>query len=96
MATVLALIAVLQVAAVDAERASVPGPNGVSLDAALVLPEGTARTPSVVALHGCGGMFPAREPISMTWKSFILPSTDRYMVIGDIAMRLRSVTSLSV
>lgn len=61
MATVLALIAVLQIAAVHVERVSVPGPNGVSLDAALVLPEGTAKTPSVVALHGCGGMFPARD-----------------------------------
>ena len=38
----------------------------------------------------------ARDPISMTWKSPIRPSTDRYMVIGDMAMRLRSVTPLSV
>ena len=38
----------------------------------------------------------ARDPISMTWKSFIRPSIARYMVIGDIAMRLRSVTPLSV
>jgi hypothetical protein len=45
MATVLALIAVLQIAAVHVERVSVPGPNGVSLDAALVLPEGQPRYP---------------------------------------------------
>src|SRR5436309_627226 len=32
----------------------------------------------------------------MTWKSFICPSMDRYIVIGDIAMRLRSVIPLSV
>src|SRR5690349_22557861 len=38
----------------------------------------------------------ARDPINMTWKSLIRPSTDRYMVMGDIAMRFRSVTSLSV
>jgi dienelactone hydrolase len=61
MATVLALIAVVQIAAVQVERVNVPGPNGVSLDAALVLPEGAAKAPSVVALHGCGGPFPARD-----------------------------------
>src|SRR5690348_15705914 len=38
----------------------------------------------------------AREPSSMMWKSLIMPSTDRYMVIGDMAMRLRRVTSFSV
>src|SRR3954451_14920756 len=38
----------------------------------------------------------ARDPINMTWKSLIRPSTDRYMVMGDIATRFRSVTSLSV
>ena len=38
----------------------------------------------------------AREPISMTWKSSIRPSVERYMVIGDIAMRLRNVTPLRV
>ncbi len=38
----------------------------------------------------------AREPISMTWKSPILPSVERYIVIGDMAMRLRKVTPLSV
>jgi hypothetical protein len=38
----------------------------------------------------------AREPISMTWKSPMRPSTARYIVMGDMAMRLRSVTPLSV
>src|SRR5918993_5898935 len=38
----------------------------------------------------------ARDPISMRWKSPIRPSTDRYMVIGDIAIRLRSVMPLRV
>lgn len=32
----------------------------------------------------------------MTWKSDILPSTERYIVMGDMTMRLRSVTSLSL
>jgi hypothetical protein len=38
----------------------------------------------------------AREPMSMTWKSPMRPSTERYMVIGDMAMRLRSVMPLRV
>jgi hypothetical protein len=38
----------------------------------------------------------ARDPSNMTWKSSICPSMDRYIVIGDIAMRLRNVIPLSV
>jgi hypothetical protein len=30
-------------------------------NAALVLPEGTAKAPPVVGLHGCGGPFPSRD-----------------------------------
>jgi dipeptidyl aminopeptidase/acylaminoacyl peptidase len=61
MAAFLALLAFLQTAGVHVERVSVPGPNGVNLDAALVLPEGQARAPPIVALHGCGGPFPSRD-----------------------------------
>jgi segregation and condensation protein A len=50
-----------EAAGVHVERVSVPGPNGVNLDAALVLPEGAAKAPPVVALHGCGGPFPSRD-----------------------------------
>jgi dienelactone hydrolase len=57
----LALLAFLQAAGVRVERVDVPGPNGVTLDAALVLPEGTAKAPPIVALHGCGGPFPSRD-----------------------------------
>jgi dienelactone hydrolase len=60
MKSFLALLAFLQTAGVHVERVSIPGPNGVNLDAALVLPE-AASAPSVVALHGCGGPFPARD-----------------------------------
>jgi dienelactone hydrolase len=60
MKAFLALLAFLQSAGVHVERVSVPGPKGVNLDAALVLPE-TATAPSVVALHGCGGPFPSRD-----------------------------------
>jgi dienelactone hydrolase len=61
MASFLALLAFLQSAGVHVERVSVPGPNGVNLDAALVLPEGAAKAPPVVGLHGCGGPFPSRD-----------------------------------
>jgi dienelactone hydrolase len=61
MTSFLALLAFLQSAGVHVERVSIPGPNGVNLDAALVLPEGTAKAPPVVGLHGCGGPFPSRD-----------------------------------
>jgi dienelactone hydrolase len=61
MASFLALLAFLRAAGVHVERVTVPGPNGVNLDAALVLPEGAAKAPPVVALHGCGGPFPSRD-----------------------------------
>ena len=32
----------------------------------------------------------------MMWKSEILPSTERYIVMGDMATRLRRVTSFRV
>lgn len=61
MPSFLALLAFLLAAGVHVERVSVPGPNGVKLDAALVVPEGAAKMPAIVALHGCGGPFPARD-----------------------------------
>jgi len=44
-----------------AETVAFPGPEGVSLRAELVLPDGPAVAPAIVALHGCGGAFPARD-----------------------------------
>lgn len=61
MKAFLALLAFLQAAGVHVEHVKVPGPNGVALDAALVLSETPARAPSVVALHGCSGPYPARD-----------------------------------
>jgi dipeptidyl aminopeptidase/acylaminoacyl peptidase len=61
MASFLALLAFLQAAGVHVERVSVPGPNGVTLDAALVVPEGVEKAPAIVGLHGCGGPFAARD-----------------------------------
>lgn len=55
------LLAFLMHAGVQVQRVSIPGPQGVLLDAALVLPDGPSRGPAVVALHGCGGPFPTRD-----------------------------------
>lgn len=61
MKAFLALLAFLQSAGVTVERAAVPGPDGVILDAALVSPSGPPKAPAIVALHGCGGPFPSRD-----------------------------------
>jgi dienelactone hydrolase len=61
VAAFLALLAFLQTAGLHVERVSVPGPHGVALDAALVRPDGPAKAPAVVAMHGCGGPFAARD-----------------------------------
>jgi dienelactone hydrolase len=61
MASFLALLAFLQAAGVHVERVSVPGPSGVNLDAALVLPAGAPKGPPILAVHGCGGPFPSRD-----------------------------------
>ncbi len=52
MATFLALLVFLQTAGVHVERVSVPGPDGVNLDGALVLPAGEAKGPPILAMHG--------------------------------------------
>jgi dienelactone hydrolase len=44
-----------------AEPVVLPGPEGVELRAELLRPEGTARAPAIVALHGCGGPYPQRD-----------------------------------
>ena len=61
MPSFLALLTFLLAAGVHVERVSVSGPNGIKLDAALVLPEGAAKMPPVVGLCGCGGPFPSRD-----------------------------------
>jgi dienelactone hydrolase len=61
MKAFLALLAFLQASGLHVEQVSVPGPAGIQLNAALVLPTGVPKAPSIVALHGCGGPFPARD-----------------------------------
>jgi dienelactone hydrolase len=40
---------------------TLPGPGGIVLKADLALPAGTPVAPAIVALHGCGGPYPARD-----------------------------------
>ncbi len=61
MKSFLALLAFLTQAGLHTERVSIQAPDGVALDAALVLPDGPVRAPAVVPLHGCGGPFPTRD-----------------------------------
>jgi dienelactone hydrolase len=57
----LALFAALQAAGLMPVRVTIPGPNGLSLNAVLVRPTGPVKPPAAVALHGCAGPIPARE-----------------------------------
>ncbi len=60
-ARLLALLLVLG-AACRAETVSIPAPDGTMLTARLARPAaGAPSAPGVVALHGCGGAFPARD-----------------------------------
>jgi dienelactone hydrolase len=61
MKAFLALLAFLTQAGLHVQRVAIPAPGGVTLNAALVLPDGAPRGPAVVALHGCAGPFPSRD-----------------------------------
>lgn len=61
MKAFLALLAFLTQAGLHVQRVSIPAPDGVALDAALVQPDGPPHGLAVVALHGCGGPFPTRD-----------------------------------
>jgi dienelactone hydrolase len=61
MASFLALLAFLRTAGVHVERVAIPAQNGVTLDAALVLPDGAPKAPPILGEHGCGGPFPSRD-----------------------------------
>ena len=47
--------------AARAEPVEIPLPDGTVLKAELFVPTGKVTAPAVVALHGCGGPFPARD-----------------------------------
>lgn len=61
MRAFLALLAFLTQAGVHPRHVRIPSTDGTLLDAALVQPNGPARGPAVVALHGCGGPFASRD-----------------------------------
>jgi len=44
-----------------AETVVIPGPESVLLRGELLLPDGPAVAPAIVALHGCGGPYPQRD-----------------------------------
>ena len=51
----------LLAAPAHAEPVQIPGPAGVALRAELHRPSAPRAVPAIVALHGCGGAFPARD-----------------------------------
>lgn len=55
------VLALLGHAVARAEPVGIPLPDGTVLRAEFVLPSRFATGPAVVALHGCGGPFPARD-----------------------------------
>ena len=56
-----ALLAALNAAGLAPQQVAIPGPMGVTLQAAFVEPVGGAHDAGVVALHGCGGPVPDRD-----------------------------------
>jgi dienelactone hydrolase len=102
MGSFLALLAFLQTAGVHVERVSVPGPNGVNLDAALVLPAGAPKAPAIVALHGCGGPFASRDGqwavvLAKAGHIVLLPDSFGSRNLGsECANRQRTVTANGV
>lgn len=99
MASFLALLAFLQTAGVHVERVAVPGPSGVTLDAALVLPAGAPTAPPILAMHGCGGPFPIRDgqwAVVMARRGHIVLLPDSFGSRGlgsQCANAFRSVTA---
>lgn len=61
MKSFLLLLAFLTHAGPQVQRVAIPAPGGVTLDAALVRPDGPPHGPAVVALHGCSGPFASRD-----------------------------------
>ena len=64
MRAVLAALLMLLGGTATAAPVTLPGPGGLVLRADLALPAGPVVAPAIVALHGCGGPYPARDD---TW-----------------------------
>ncbi len=99
MGAFLALLAMLQTSGLAVQRVAVPGPEGVTLDAALIWPAGAARGTGVVALHGCGGPFPDRDgqwavALARAGHTVLLPDSFGSRGLGSqCGTRDRAVTS---
>jgi len=57
----LVLLLLLFAAPARGESVTIPGPEGIELRATLLLPDGAAVGPAIVALHGCGGPYAQRD-----------------------------------
>jgi dienelactone hydrolase len=84
MPAFLALLAFLQTAGLHVQRVSIPGPDGVALDAVLVIPEQPVKAPGIVAqgivaMHGCGGPFAIRDG---QWAE-VLARAGHYVILPD-------------
>jgi hypothetical protein len=56
LACLLSTLALSRLAMAAPEPVSFPGPDGITLRALLLLPEGGRKGVPVIALHGCGGL----------------------------------------
>ncbi len=65
----LLLVLLLLTGVARAEPVAIPGPNGITLKAEFFRPAGVGTAVAVVALHGCGGPFPARDT---QWREALL------------------------
>jgi dienelactone hydrolase len=61
MRRVLLAVLLMLPGAARAERVTFPGPDGITLQAELLLPSGPVTGAAIVALHGCGGPFAVRD-----------------------------------
>lgn len=70
-----------------AEHVTLPGPNGITLQAELFRPA-SGSGPAIVALHGCGGPYPARD---RQWRERLL--TDGHIMLFPDSFGSRGLKS---
>jgi dienelactone hydrolase len=97
-------VLMLGVASAGAKTVHIPLPDGTMLAAELFLPAAPSRGPAIVALHGCGGPFPARdrqwrEKLTGEGHIMLFPNSFSSRGLGPqcrVKMSARTVTSFSV
>lgn len=65
LACLLSTLALSRLAMAAPEPVSFPGPDGITLRALLLLPEGGRKGVPVIALHGCGGLGGPDRPLRL-------------------------------